>query len=74
VATIQAFLLLYKKDPVMALDKVDEWADAMRVEQLSGPQGLVVEEGKSDVLKPEIEEPGAESKVGGKSRVDVVAV
>lgn len=74
VATIQAFLLLYKKDPVMALDKVDEWADAMKVEQFSGPQGLVVEEGKTDVLKPEMEGPGADSKVGEKSQVEVVAV
>jgi len=33
IATIQGFLLLYKKDPVMALRKVDEWAEGIRKEQ-----------------------------------------
>jgi hypothetical protein len=33
IATIQGFLLLYKKDPVMALDKVDQWAEGIRQEQ-----------------------------------------
>jgi hypothetical protein len=33
IATIQGFLLLYKKDPVMALDKVDEWAEGIRRDQ-----------------------------------------
>jgi hypothetical protein len=33
IATIQGFLLLYKKDPVMALDKVDEWAEGIRKDQ-----------------------------------------
>ena len=33
IATIQGFLLLYKKDPVMALEKVDEWAEGIRKDQ-----------------------------------------
>ena len=33
IATIQGFLLLYKKDPVMALRNVDEWAGGIRKEQ-----------------------------------------
>ena len=33
IATMQGFLLLYKKDPVMALEKVDAWAEGLRREQ-----------------------------------------
>jgi SpoVK/Ycf46/Vps4 family AAA+-type ATPase len=33
IATIQGFLLLCKKDPVMALDKVDDWVEGIRKEQ-----------------------------------------
>ena len=33
IATMQGFLLLYKKDPVMALEKVDAWAEGIRREQ-----------------------------------------
>ena len=33
IATIQGFLLLYKKDPVMALERVDEWAEGIRKDQ-----------------------------------------
>jgi SpoVK/Ycf46/Vps4 family AAA+-type ATPase len=41
IATIQGFLLLYKKDPVMALEKVEEWAEGIRKEQF--PDVQVVE-------------------------------
>jgi SpoVK/Ycf46/Vps4 family AAA+-type ATPase len=43
IATIQGFLLLYKKDPVMALDKVDEWAEGIRRDQFPESNDLVDE-------------------------------
>jgi len=52
IATIQGFLLLYKKDPVMALDKVDEWAEAIRKDQFpdsSDPVGKVTAEEEGSV-------------------------
>jgi hypothetical protein len=51
IATIQGFLLLYKKDPVMALEKVDEWAEGIRKDQfpdsLEQVENVVVEEEES---------------------------
>jgi hypothetical protein len=71
IATIQGFLLLYKKDPVMALDKVDEWAEGIRREQFPNADNEVdkhnAEEKGSE--KEEIVEKGAveidEEKVEG---------
>jgi chaperone BCS1 len=31
LATLQGFLLLYKRDPALALDKAQEWADEIRL-------------------------------------------
>jgi chaperone BCS1 len=33
VATVQGYLLLYKKDPKLALAKAEDWAEGIRVQQ-----------------------------------------
>jgi hypothetical protein len=61
IATIQGFLLSYKKDAVMALDKVDEWAEGIRKEQNPNAENEVAKhdaEGKGSE-KEEIVEKGA---------------
>jgi hypothetical protein len=66
IATIQAFLLLYKKDPVIALDKVDEWAEGIRIQQFpdlqEGKQDLQVKGKELDVEKDTIERQVEEAK------------
>lgn len=49
IATIQAYLLLHKKDPAQALAKAKEWVDGVEQEQLGGV--VVVKSGKADDLK-----------------------
>lgn len=84
IATIQGFLLLYKKDPVMALDKVDEWAEGIRKEQfpesnaqveevVAEEEGLaqdVVMEGKESVKEEIVEQ--EEAKVEEAKKKDEV--
>ena len=83
IATIQGFLLLYKKDPVMALDKVDEWAEGIRkdqfperneqVEVLAEEEGLaqdVVMEGKESVKEEFVKQ--EEAKVEAQNEKDEV--
>jgi chaperone BCS1 len=37
LATLQGFLLLYKRDPMMAQEKVAEWAEGIRIKQAASP-------------------------------------
>jgi chaperone BCS1 len=37
LATLQGFLLLYKRDPMMAQERVAEWAEGIRVKQTASP-------------------------------------
>lgn len=86
IATIQGFLLLYKKDPVMALEKVDEWAEGIRrdqfpdsheqvenvvVEEEGSAEDMIVEE--EDSAKEEIVEQ-EEAKVEAQKEMDEVEV
>ena len=85
IATIQGFLLLYKKDPVMALKKAEEWAEGIRKEQFHNSsvtvenvvmekeglaQGVAVEERAS--IKGEIVEQDVrlEEETGEKMEVE----
>ena len=76
IATIQGFLLLYKKDPVMALDKAGEWAEGIKKDQFPDFQdeehegdhtimGLEVEEEKDDqaIMGLEVQEEKVETVV-----------
>jgi SpoVK/Ycf46/Vps4 family AAA+-type ATPase len=51
IATIQGYLLMYKKDPVKALDNVDEWAQGIKNQQSSGSEEVT---GKQDVEEKEL--------------------
>jgi hypothetical protein len=37
IATIQGYLLLYKRDPIKAQEKAGEWAEGIRVKQAASP-------------------------------------
>jgi hypothetical protein len=68
IATIQGFLLLYKKDPVMALDKVDEWAEGIRKDQFPDSHEqvenvVVQEEGSAEDVIVEEEDSAKEEIV-----------
>jgi hypothetical protein len=58
IATIQGFLLLYKEDPVMALEKVDEWAEGIRKDQFPDSSGQVkkVTEEEEELVRDGLDE------------------
>jgi chaperone BCS1 len=80
IATIQGFLLLYKKDPVMALDKVEEWAEGIRKEQFPDIQVVEGDHAGLDLEKQEAEKQEEEEvdkeieKDESRSEVNVVLV
>lgn len=46
LATIQGYLLLYKRDPIKAQEKVADWAEELRVKQLAA-EGEIKKESES---------------------------
>jgi chaperone BCS1 len=57
IATIQGFLLLYKKDPERALDEVEEWAEGFRLEQFpkAGEKEEIIVEAQIEVVEKQDE-------------------
>lgn len=76
IATIQGFLLFYKKNPVMALDKVEEWAEGIRKEQFPDVQDEEVE-GDHTIMGLEVEEEKGDQAIMGleveEKKVETVA-
>ena len=80
IATIQGFLLLYKREPELVREKVAEWAEGIRIELFANSQmtiavSEIVERGVLEEDKPAGADPGVESlkaearKVKGKHKL-----
>lgn len=66
IATIQGFLLLYKRKPELVREKVAEWAEGIRTEVFANSQmtiavSEIVERGVLEEDKPAGADPGVES-------------
>jgi hypothetical protein len=79
IATIQGYLLMYKKDPVKALDNVDEWAqeiknqqssDSKEVTETEDVKGKELEKGEIVIEQeaPEAPEAEVEAEVEGQEK------